>query len=500
MYSILLYLKLCLFLLLVSFYSKANTCLPDVEGLCTPETIIEEQITVEKTEEDKGTEIIYTTKTTKTTTTTTITNEDSGDILDGDNGYVPTSKEGDMDSDWGGQGPASMPSGTYCGQLGTDKCAEITGSGDSTSNMGVTGMGTTFVQTVDISDLSIDNGGQVKYSIEVNKQDDQDRIYMHVTGTNGGATVFSGTDILSESGVSSGYQSYNGTFDFSGVLKSLTIEIGGRDINLAVGPLFDDVSVNVFYNVINTIIEQQITSVEEIVYLNIFDPVEIEYATEIIEFNDVVVDDAGDVNFKPIEPQQEEVSYETVEIEIQEIQTDFEIDIPEPEIQMAEMEMEIELEIEAELEETIEVASVEEPVEEPTEKPVEETTEEEPMEEVPVESESTPEPVEEKPEEVEEPEEKPANEPSAKEKAATKIVKDIDDKERYDDTAQTKTLLVMQILGDTKTFFTPNQSFTEVDVGEYLNKTLEDQYGILFDMAQNNTMNDMVNSQWQKSQ
>lgn len=500
MYSILLYLKLCLFLLLVSFYSKANTCLPDVEGLCTPETIIEEQITVEKTEEDKGTEIIYTTKTTKTTTTTTITNEDSGDILDGDNGYVSTSKEGDMDSDWGGQGPASMPSGTYCGQLGTDKCAEITGSGDSTSNMGVTGMGTTFVQTVDISDLSIDNGGQVKYSIEVNKQDDQDRIYMHVTGTNGGATVFSGTDILSESGVSSGYQSYNGTFDFSGVLKSLTIEIGGRDINLAVGPLFDDVSVNVFYNVINTIIEQQITSVEEIVYLNIFDPVEIEYATEIIEFNDVVVDDAGDVNFKPIEPQQEEVSYETVEVEIQEIQTDFEVDIPEPEIQMAEMEMEIELEIEAELEETIEVASVEEPVEEPVEKPVEETTEEEPMEEVPVESESTPEPVEEKPEEVEEPEEKPANEPSAKEKAATKIVKDIDDKERYDDTAQTKTLLVMQILGDTKTFFTPTQSFTEVDVGEYLNKTLEDQYGILFDMAQNNTMNDMVNSQWQKSQ
>jgi len=498
MYSILLYLKLCLFLLLVSFYSKANTCLPDVEGLCTPETIIEEQITVEKTEEDKGTEIIYTTKTTKTTTTTTITNEDSGDILDGDNGYVPTSKEGDMDSDWGGQGPASMPSGTYCGQLGTDKCAEITGSGDSTSNMGVTGMGTTFVQTVDISDLSIDNGGQVKYSIEVNKQDDQDRIYMHVTGTNGGATVFSGTDILSESGVSSGYQSYNGTFDFSGVLKSLTIEIGGRDINLAVGPLFDDVSVNVFYNVINTIIEQQITSVEEIVYLNIFNPVEIEYATEIIEFNDVVVDDAGDVNFKPIEPQQEEVSYETVEIEIQEIQTDFEIDIPEPEIQMAEMEMEmeIELEIEAELEETIEVASVEEPVEEPTEKPVEETTEEEPMEEVPVESESTPEPVEEKPEEVEEPEEKPANEPSVKEKAATKIVKDIDDKERYDDTAQTKTLLVMQILGDTKTFFTPTQSFTEVDVGEYLNKTIDDQYGMLFDMAQENTIQDMINAQY----
>ncbi len=477
MYNKLLYLKLCLFLLLVSFYSKADTCLPDVEGLCTPGVTIEEDVTVEKTEEDKGTEIIFTETTTKTTTTTTITNEDSGNILN-----LP-----DMSQDWGGEGPASMPTGNACYGLGDDKCAQITGSGNTTSNMGVEGMGTTFIQTVDISNLSIDNGGQVKYSIEVDKQDAQDRIYMHITGTNGGTTVFSGTDVLSESGISSGYQSYNGAFDFSGVLKSLTIEIGGRDINLAIGPLFDDVSVNVFYNVINTIIEQQITTVEEIVYLNIFDPVEIEFATEVIEFNDVVVDDAGDVSFEPIEPQQEEISYETVEVEIQEIKTDFEVDIPEPETQMAEVEMEIE----AELEETIEVASVEETKEEPSEKPVEET-----KEEVPVESESSPEPVEEKPEEGEEPEEKPANEPSAKEKAATKIVKDIDDKERYDDTAQTKTLLVMQILGDTKTFFTPTQSFTEVDVGEYLNKTLEDQYGILFDMAQENTIQEMIDAQY----
>ena len=147
--------------LLASFYSKADTCLPDVEGLCTPGVTIEEEVTVEKTEEDKGTEIIFTTTTTKTTTTTTVTNEDSGDILDGDNGYVATSKEGDMDSDWGGEGPASMPSGTSCGQLGTAKCAMIAGSGNNKSRMGVDGMGTTFYQEVDVSDLSIDNGGQV---------------------------------------------------------------------------------------------------------------------------------------------------------------------------------------------------------------------------------------------------------------------------------------------------------------------------------------------------
>ena len=199
-------LKLFSLLLLVSSYSKAE-CLPDVEGLCTPGVTITEDVQVEVTEEDLGTEIVTTTTTTTTTTTQTVTNEDSGDILDGDNDYVVTSKEGDMDIDWGGQGPASMPSGNNCYGLGSDKCAMITGSGNSTSTMGVSGMGTTFIQTVDISDLNIQRGGEVRYTIEVDKQDAQDRIYMHITGRDGSNTIFSGTDILSESGIASGYQS-----------------------------------------------------------------------------------------------------------------------------------------------------------------------------------------------------------------------------------------------------------------------------------------------------
>ena len=96
----------------------------------------------------------------------------------------------------------------------------------------VDGMGTTFYQEIDISDLQIDNGGQVTYSIEVDKQDAQDRVYMHITGTNGSNTVFQGTDIFAKS-IASGYQSYNGSFDFSAVLNRIKIEIGGRDINLA---------------------------------------------------------------------------------------------------------------------------------------------------------------------------------------------------------------------------------------------------------------------------
>ena len=468
--------------LLASFYSKADTCLPDVEGLCTPGVTIDEQVTIEKTEEDKGTEIIFTTTTTKTTTTTTVTNEDSGDILDGDNDYVATSKEGDMDYDWGGEGPASMPSGTSCGQLGSDKCAMITGSGNNKSRMGVDGMGTTFYQEVDISDLSIDNGGEVTYSIKVDKQDAQDRIYMHVTGTGGGTTIFAGTDILSESGVASGYQTYNGSFDFSGVLSKVTIEIGGRDINLAIGPMFDDVSVNVFYNVISTIIEQQITTVEEIVYLNLTDPTQIDLIEEIIEYNDIKIDETGEVEFTPIETVQEEITYESVEIEIAELK----IDLPEPEAEIVQVEADVEAEIQMEIEE---VEVVEPEPEETTEEPQEEQPEPE------LEKPQTSQKEEDQKETVEE---EKSSEPkvSEKEKAATKIVKKIDDKERYDDAAQTKTLIVMQILGNTKTFFDAQSTIVDTNVTEYLNKTIEDQYGMLFDMAQENTIQEMINAQY----
>lgn len=468
-------------MLLVSLSSKAD-CLPDAEGLCTPGVTVDEQVTVEKTEEDKGTEIIFTTTTTKTITTTTVTNEDSGDILDGDNDYVTTSKEGDMDYDWGGEGPASMPSGTSCGQLGSDKCAMITGSGNNKSRMDVDGMGTTFYQEVDISDLSIDNGGEVTYSIKVDKQDAQDRIYMHVTGTGGGTTVFAGTDILSESGVASGYQSYNGSFDFSGVLSKVTIEIGGRDINLAVGPMFDDVSVNIFYNVISTIIEQQITTVEEIVYLNLTDPTQIDLIEEIIEYNDIKIDDSGEVEFTPIETVQEEITYESVEIEIAELK----LDLPEPEAEVVQVEADVEAEIEMEIEE---VEVIESEPEEPTEEPQEESPKAEPTQ---------PEKPQKEEDQKETAEEEKSSEPkvSEKEKAATKIVKKIDDKERYDDAAQTKTLIVMQILGNTKTFFDTQSTIVDTDINDYLSVTIEDQYGMLFDLAQDVTMEDMINAQY----
>ncbi len=536
-------------------------CPVTATGVCTPG--VEETIVITETEsiEYEADGHTVTTETTTTTTTVTTTNEDSGDILDGSNGFVQPRYEGDMDQDWGGQGPASMPSGNSCYELGSDKCAQITGSGNSTSTQGVSAMGTTFIQTVDISKLDIKNGGRTNYSIKVDKRDAQDRIYMHITGKNGNTNVFSGTDILSESGVTSGYQEYTGGFDFAGTITRLTIEVGGRDINLAIGPLFDDVRINVLYNVVSTIVTQSITSVEMwVAYGGSTETEVIDIVENIFDHNDIVVPDSpgDDMFFEPeFDEPDMEISYETVEMEMEmpSLEMNFEMELPEMDIEMPEvevvavevemeMEMDLELEIpapEPEMTEEIEVApepdtmepepEMEEPVNEPEPEPesqpeaeaepepVDESTEEDTSEaesnteeeSEPEESVSEAEADEEQPEDMEEPEdkgeaeEKPVKKPeSKKEKAAKKIVKKMGDKGRYDSTNQLKTLIVMQVLGDTKSFFESQ-------------KQLEDRLDFFTDymmpdaeIQNNNTaqwylfggsdgmMNDMIDLQWQK--
>ena len=481
-------------------------CPVTATGLCTPgveETIVIDEVETIEYEADGYT---VTTETTTTTTTVTTTNEDSGDILDGDNGYVSSKFEGDMDLDWGGQGPATMPSGNSCYNLGTDKCAQITGSGNSTSTMGVSGMGTTFIQTVDISELDIENGGRTNYSIKVDKRDAQDRIYMHITGKDGNTSVFSGTDVLSESGVTSGYQEYTGGFDFAGSITKLTIEIGGRDINLAIGPLFDDVTVNVLYNVVNTIVTEHILSVEMwVAYGGSTETEVIDIVENIFEHNDVVDSPTDDMYFEPEfnEPDMN-MSYETVEMEME-----FDLDIEMPEMEMADIEMEmadIEMEM-AEIEVDIE-PEIEQPVIAETEEVANETTDEteEPVEkpkenvaEKPEPKESSPETTEDetKEEVVEEKQEEPK-----KEKAAKKIVKKMGDKGRYDSTNQLKTLIVMQVLGDTKTFFDSQKQlndrqgfFTDYMIPDTQieNNNIAQYY--LF-MGSDGLINDMIDSQW----
>jgi len=506
--NLLLPLWLCISASL-SFSSHAVDCSTDTVGLCTPtiEEIINETVTETIDYEADGHTV--TTTTTTDTTTTTVTNEDSGNILDSDNGYVATSKDGSMDVDWGGQGPASMPTGSTCGQLGADKCAQITGSGSSTSTMGVEGMGTTFIQTVDISDLDIKYGGRTNYSIKVDKQDAQDRIYMHITGRNGSTSVFSGTDILSESGVNTGYQTYESGFDFAGTITTLVIEIGGRDINMAIGPVFDDITINVLYNTISTIVTQSITSVEMWVAYGGSTETEVIDIVETVFDNNIVTEQpGGEIDIQPIDEPDTEVSYETVEMEMK-------IEIPEMEMETPEVEMaSVETDIEAEMEMEMEMPEPEPQPEEVQNEPTEEnTTEPEPdTQEEPQQEESTPETTENETEEVEteeveekeEPKEEPKKEESKKEVAAKKILKKMGDKGRYDSANQLKTLIVMQVLGDSKSFFDSQQQLNDID-GFFTDQFIPDAELTTNNIAQyflfagsDGLMNEMVMQQWQK--
>ena len=524
-----------LLLLSFSFCSTkllADVCPTTTVGLCTPSVIelIETEVITESSTDSTGITEIETT--TVTTTTTTTPNEDSGDILDSDNGFVSSSREGDMDVDWGGQGPASMPTGSTCGDLGTDKCAEITGSGSSTSTMGVAGMGTTFIQTVDVQNLNMaDRGGRVNYTIKVHKQDDADSIYMHITGRDGTTSAFAGTDLLSAAGVATGYAEYTGGFDFGGNLTSVIIEIGGRDINLAIGPVFDDVTVNVLWNIVNTIVTQHITTIETFIAIGGYDEEVIDIAEDIFDNNDFDIDIDGNIEVQPDfdDDMSGGNSYESVELELElpdidmnmdldiNMDMDFDVDVT--------MDTDIEMDIEIEMDlpdvdlpppadtdtpttENIEVADnsmadsdlpentnvsegeapdnapeMEQPQDKPEDVVSESSVDEEPKEEVAPEPETKePEPEPKKEEETkEEPETKVAAKEEPKEekqeaakkedkkeepkqtkaqkkqdqkqKAGSKIVKNMGDKGRYDSTNQLKTLLVMQVLGNSKTFF-----------------------------------------------
>ena len=518
--------------------NAAEPCPSGTVGLCDPsvlETIVE---TITETSQNDGQGTLTTTVTVVDTTTVTVTNADSGDILDGDNGFVTSTKEGDMDTDWGGQGPATMPSGSGCGQLGTDKCASITGSGNSTSTMGVPNMGTTFKQTIDISDLNMSKGGKTTYSIKVDKQDASDSIYMHITGTNGSSVSFAGTDVLSASGVNSGYAEYTGAFDFADSLTTIIVEIGGRDINLAIGPLFDDVSINVLYNVISTIVLQTITTVEQYVYNNDgATETEIEIVKDIFDHNDIVEPTDGDMYFEPIEPN-EDISYDTIETELDmptfevdfEMEfelPDFEIEFDMPDINVSDIEMEMDLEVmpppdmpkqpEPDIAPSTNVEKPEPEMQVTEVKP-------EPEPEVEAKPEPEPEPVDEptndpEPDVKEEVKEEPTEEIKevkvvdkkeepvkvqkkiAKQKAGSKLVKDMGDASRYDSGNQLKTLIIMNVIADTKSFFVSKQ-FKEVE-GFFTSEVLPDSSipdnnvaAYLLYVDDGGTMSDLIDLQY----
>ena len=496
--------------------ADGTNCASGVVGLCTPGTFESSTETVTETTQTDGTGTTTTTTTTTDTTTTTVTVPETGDLLtDAKVKAMGRNQKfgGDMTSDWGGQGSAGIRNGTTCGGLGTDKCAEITGSGNNTSTLGQTGMGSTYIQTINMTHASIDpnieRGGQVPWSIRVEKRDASDSIHFRIQKSDGTTSTLLGTETLSAAGANAITNTlFQGNFSFSGAITSLAIEVSGRDINLAIGPLFDDVTVNVIYNVVNTIVTQTITTIEEFVALGTFDQETIDVATDIFENNNVVETDTGQLSIEPIAEETTETSYASVAAEINtemvapELQAPtIEVSMPEPqtvevqvETQSVETEMQTEMnnDITDEVAPTGGVASNEDSPQEgggsvssgeqKSEPEPTETAEAEPEEE----PQSGPSSVEKKEPEAkteqpkkvaekktEKPKTKAEKKQEAKQKAASKIVKKMGDKGRYDDSNQLKTLVVMQVLGNTKTFF-DNQAQLQDTPGFFDNRTIPD--------------------------
>ena len=458
--------------------ADGTNCPSGVTGLCTPGVFESTTETVTETTETDATGTTTTTTTTTETTETTVTNPETGDLLTDQKVQEMGRNQkfgGDMTSDWGGQGSAKIRNGVTCGLLGTDKCAEITGNGNFTSTLGQQGVGSTYIQHINMSsiDPDIERGGQVPWSIRVEKRDANDSIHFRIRKSDGTTTTLLGSETLSAAGEINALTNtlFQGNFDFSGAVTTLSIEVSGRDINLGIGPLFDDVTVNVIYNVVSTIVTETITTVEEFVALGIFDQETIDVATDIFNNNDISQNDLGDVTIEPIgpEPQGSGPSYESVEIEINtemsmpEIK--MEMDLPPPPVEVQTTEQNVEVEIETEMQNDINdsVASANNGNVEP------ETTEESGASASATEPEEPKSEPETKVSEVKSKEGSDSKSPSvkketkqknktekkqeAKQKAATKIVKKMGDKGRYDDTNQMKTLVVMQVLGDTKSFF-----------------------------------------------
>jgi hypothetical protein len=94
-------------------------------------------------------------------------------------------------------------------------------------------------------------------------------------------------------------------------------------------------------------------------------------------------------------------------------------------------------------------------------------------------------------------------EESKKEKAAKKIVKKMGDKGRYDSTNQLKTLIVMQVLGDSKTFFDSQKQlvdrqdfFTDYMIPDAKLQNNNIAQWFLFG-GSNVKMDEMIMQQWQ---
>jgi len=325
-----------------------------------------------------------------TETTVTVEHKTTDDLLHKDTGVVATRYEGDMDQDWGGLGPASMPN---CNNyFGTGKC----GKGTSNSL-------TTFDQYVDISDFHISDGGALDWELQMHHSQANTTGYFQTKGYNDNVLQWDTGQITLENNQTP--TTYSGTYDFAGDLDKVFIRIGG-----AKNYYFDNVAYTVNYNHITTsvetwieivqpgLMEDQITielieqydvatpeeqyqmdeMMEEFDMVMTFDMPTMDYSMEDMEV-DIPIE-LDNINTMMEDYNEGTISYEDVMVDVQEMVEEIQDIGVEVEVSMPSMEEVEEPILETTMEEPIEMEVVEETTTEPVE--VVEETKEEPTEEI----------------------------------------------------------------------------------------------------------------------
>ena len=467
-----------------------------------------------------------------TETTTTVEHKTTGDILHKDTGVVATRYEGDMDQDWGGLGPASMPDcNAY---FGTGTC----GKGTSSSL-------TTFDQYVDISEFYISDGGALEWELQMYHSQNNTTGYFETKGYSNNVLQWESGQINLENTGSP--ETFTGTQNFTGDLDRVFIRVGGKN-----NYFFDNVAYTVNYNVITTTVETWVEIVqpmqfEDIITYDIietFDTAPTEPEVDInmpiegfdmampteIEMPDLAPDMGMNDMFSdmPQEIETMEVMVPDIEIEavtFEEVMQEVEVAVqdmstnePMPET-MPEPEV-----VEVEVEQPVEVTEVEQPAESETEsvevaaeqpEPVEvkeevkeevaqeETPKEEPKEEV-AEKETEEEAPVEKVEKTEEPKEevaenKPTKEQIAKNERAKRIRIAMDS--AYDPVAQMTTLALVNALGPDISTYSNQQPVVQPSWYEtkdiYQNNVLPDPLGNYISVRSSLQMEEMISQQYE---
>ncbi len=387
---------------------------------------------------------------TVTQTTVNVEHKTTEDILHKDTGLVTNRYEGDMDLDWGGLGPASMPN---CdAYFGTGKC----GKGTSNSL-------TTFDQYVDISDFHIDDGGALEWELQMYHSQNNTTGYFQTKGYKNNVLQWDTGQINLENTGSP--ETFSGSYDFAGDLDKVFIRVGGKK-----NYYFDNVEYTVNYNYITTTIETWIEIVqpmqmEETIALDLMDTYEsatieeqmeidtmmeemdmvMHFELEPIDTNDIQIEgmletvDMGAMEGMFQDMDMGEMSVEDVVVEIEAMVNDIGLEVETVEIEMPEIA-------------AVESETIEEPIEQPIEitEEIKETTDvaEIEMETSEVEdkvTEDTESPKEEVADTKEVVENKPTKEQEQKQEKAKEIIAGLPS--NYDPVAQITTLALVNALG-----------------------------------------------------